>query len=74
MAAGENRAVLSWTANAEPDLATYRVLRNGVEIATVTGTAYTDTGLINDATYTYTLVAVDTHGNRSPVRPGRGHA
>ena len=29
--------VLTWTANTEPDLATYRVLRNGVEIATVTG-------------------------------------
>ena len=65
--AGENRVALSWTANAEPDLATYRVLRNGVEIATVTGTAYTDTGLTNDVTYTYTLVAVDTHGNRSPA-------
>lgn len=64
-APGENRVVLSWTANPEPDLASYRVLRAGVEIATVTGTTYTDTGLTNDVAYSYTLVAVDTNGNRS---------
>ena len=63
--AGENRVGLSWTANAESDLATYRVLRDGVEVATVTGTSHTDTGLTNGTTYAYRLVAVDTHGNRS---------
>jgi chitodextrinase len=62
---GENQAALSWAANTEPDLATYRVLRDGVEIATVTGTSYLDAGLTNDTTYTYAIVAVDTHGNRS---------
>ncbi|MFD2090801.1 fibronectin type III domain-containing protein, partial [Blastococcus deserti] len=62
---GERRLSLSWTANTEPDLAGYRVLRDGVELATVTATSYTDTGLTNDVAYTYTLVAVDTHGNRS---------
>ena len=65
--AGENRVALSWAANAEPDLASYRVLRDGVEVATVTGTAHTDTGLTNDVAYSYSLVAVDTHGNRSPA-------
>jgi chitodextrinase len=60
------KVALSWTANAEPDLASYRVLRDGVEIATVAGTTYTDTGRTNGVAYTYTLVAVDTHGNRSP--------
>ena len=64
---GRRRVDLSWTANAEPDVATYRVLRDGVEIATVAGTAYTDTGRTNDVTYAYRLVAVDTHGNRSPA-------
>jgi chitodextrinase len=62
---GDGRAGLSWAANGEIDLAGYAVLRDGVQVATVTGTTYLDTGLVNDRTYTYTLVAVDTHGNRS---------
>ncbi|MCA0144387.1 fibronectin type III domain-containing protein [Blastococcus sp. LR1] len=64
---GDGRVTLTWTANGEPDLAGYRVLRDGVEIATVTSTTYTDTGLTNDRVYAYALVAVDTHGNRSPA-------
>ncbi|WP_157519421.1 fibronectin type III domain-containing protein [Modestobacter sp. Leaf380] len=65
---GDGRVTLSWTAATEPDLGSYRLLRNGTEVATVTGTTTTvDTGLVNDTTYTYTLVAVDTHGNRSPA-------
>ncbi|SDP65668.1 fibronectin type 3 domain-containing protein [Klenkia soli] len=64
-ARGEQRVTLSWTANTEPDLAGYRVLRDGREVATVTGTSYTDTGLTDDQAYAYRLVAVDTHGNRS---------
>jgi len=62
---GDGQVALSWTANSETDLASYRVLRDGVEVATVTGTSYTDTGLVNDRSYAYRLVAVDTHGNRS---------
>jgi large repetitive protein len=63
--AGERQVTLTWTANGEPDLASYRLLRDGVEIATVTGTTYTDPGRTNDVEYAYSLVAVDTHGNRS---------
>ncbi len=63
---GDGQVALSWTANPETDVASYRVLRDGVEVATVTGaTTYTDTGLVNDRTYSYRLAAVDTHGNRS---------
>ncbi|UOY03809.1 fibronectin type III domain-containing protein [Blastococcus sp. PRF04-17] len=63
--AGENEVSLAWAANGEADLADYRVLRDGVEIATVPTRTYLDTGLTNDVAYAYTLVAVDTHGNRS---------
>ncbi len=62
---GDGRVSLSWAANSEPDLANYRLLRDGVEVATVSGTSHVDTGLTNDTAYTYRLVAVDTHGNRS---------
>jgi chitodextrinase len=65
-APGDGQVTLSWSANSEPDLASYRVLRDGVEVATVTALGHVDTGLVNDTTYSYTLVAVDTHGNRSP--------
>ncbi len=64
---GDGRVDLSWTANPEADLASYRLLRDGVEIATVPPgtTSYADTGLVNDRTYAYRLAAVDTHANRS---------
>jgi chitodextrinase len=68
---GDGQVSLAWTANSEPDLATYRVLRDGVEIATVTGTSYVDSAVTNDVAYTYTVVAVDTHGNRSPASAAR---
>ncbi|WP_139173540.1 fibronectin type III domain-containing protein [Geodermatophilus telluris] len=66
-AAGDGRVVLSWTANSEPDLAAYVVLRNGAELARVTGTSWTDTGVVNDTTYAYQLAAADAYGNVSPV-------
>ncbi|MBM7807604.1 fibronectin type 3 domain-containing protein/Tol biopolymer transport system component [Geodermatophilus bullaregiensis] len=65
-AAGDGRVVLSWTAGPESDVAGYAVLRDGVEVARVTGTTWTDTAVVNDTTYAYRLVAVDGHGNASP--------
>ncbi|MBF5081111.1 fibronectin type III domain-containing protein [Quadrisphaera sp. INWT6] len=64
---GDTRVVLSWTANSEGDLTSYRVLRDGVVIATVTAptTSYTDTGLTNDTAYDYSLAADDAAGNGS---------
>ncbi len=62
---GDGQVVLTWTAGTEPDLASYRVLQDGTEVATVTGTTYTATGLTNDRATSFSLVAVDTHGNRS---------
>ncbi len=50
------------------------MFRDGVEIATVPARTYVDTGLTNDVTYSYTLVAVDDSANRSAtVRTGDRH-
>ena len=61
---GTAQVALSWNANTEPDLAGYDVLRDGVKVNTtrLTATSYTDTGLA-DGTYSYRIVAIDTHGN-----------
>jgi fibronectin type 3 domain-containing protein len=64
---------LSWTANSEPDLASYRVYRSnqqgvyGAAIATVpAGTAsYTATGLQVGQTYYFRITAVDSGSNES---------
>ncbi|WP_180357733.1 fibronectin type III domain-containing protein [Streptomyces sp. NP160] len=66
-ARGDGRVVLSWTAGSESDLASYRVLRDGVEVAAVTvpATTYTDTGLTNDTAYQYSVAAYDAAGNGS---------
>ncbi len=59
---------LSWTASTDNVAVTgYRVLRNGTQIATVTGTSYPDTGLAPSTTYTYTVRASDAAGNLSTV-------
>ena len=54
---------LSWNANTEPDLDHYNVYRDGVLIASVTTTTYSDMGLTAGTTYTYEVSAVDTSGN-----------
>jgi Uncharacterized protein conserved in bacteria len=57
---------LSWTASiASAGIKNYEVSRNGTIVGTTTQTAYTDNGLPANTTYTYTLVAVDSKGNRS---------
>ena len=62
---GDGQISLTWDANGEPDVAEYQLFRDGVLIATVTGTSYDDTGLTNGVDHTYELVAVDTSGNVS---------
>jgi glucosylceramidase len=44
---------------------TYAIDRNGTQVATTTGTSYTDTGLSPGTTYTYTVTASDTAGEVS---------
>lgn len=57
---------LSWTASTDNVGVTgYRIYRGGVQIATLTTTSYSNTGLAPSTTYTYTVRAYDAAGNLS---------
>ena len=66
---------LQWKKNAERDVTSYRVLRraNGSANAVLVGTTdpatttFTDVGLANGVTYSWTVVARDSSGNDSPA-------
>jgi hypothetical protein len=74
VATAQSRAVaLDWNDNAESDLGAYRVYRRNQDgtwpssaLATVSASAYRNTGLKAGRTYTYRVTAVDTAGNESP--------
>jgi len=62
----------SWTASLdlEGPIAEYRVFRDGAQIAATQATSYVDAASTADGTYTYTVQAVDSHGNLSdPSQP-----
>jgi polyhydroxybutyrate depolymerase len=64
--AGDAQVVLSWSASTDSlGIAGYRVFRNGSQVAQVTGTSYTDSGLTDGTTYSYTVIAIDTAGTVS---------
>ncbi|NRR34079.1 alpha-amylase [Oxalobacteraceae bacterium] len=57
---------LSWTASTDAVGVTgYKVLRNGVQLATPAGTSYTDASVAAATTYSYTVQAADAAGNVS---------
>ncbi len=57
---------LSWNpASDNTGVTGYKVFRNGTQITTVSGTSYSDTGLVGSTTYTYTVSAYDAAGNNS---------
>jgi chitodextrinase len=69
---------ITWDASSDNVGVTgYQIYRDGVKIATVTGTSWTDTGLTSGTAYVYKMKAVDAAGNISasstttPARPCR---
>ena len=59
---------LSWQAATDNVGTTgYNIYRNGVLLATVTGTSYQDTGLAASTAYSYKVLAFDASGNTSAV-------
>ncbi|MFW5435906.1 lytic polysaccharide monooxygenase [Paenibacillus apiarius] len=62
---------LNWTASSSPNgIKEYEVYRNGQLVGKATGTSYTDSGLTANTSYTYTVLAVDTSGNKSAPSAG----
>jgi uncharacterized repeat protein (TIGR03806 family) len=57
---------LSWTAASDNvAVSSYRILREGFDIASVQGLTYLDTGLTPETTHNYQVIAVDSSGNLS---------
>lgn len=68
-----DRVELSWLPGMDADsgISSYRVERDGVEVATVLGTLthYTDVGLADATSYDYAVAAVNGGGQSSPFTP-----
>jgi chitodextrinase/sulfur relay (sulfurtransferase) DsrF/TusC family protein len=60
---------LAWAASTDNvQVAGYRLYRNGTQIAAISTTTYSDSGLAAGATYTYSIEAIDAAGNLSVQR------
>jgi parallel beta-helix repeat protein len=64
---GDNTSVaLAWDAAADNvGVASYTVTRNGVPVASIAGTSWTDRGVVPDTVYLYQVIARDAAGNSS---------
>lgn len=62
---GDKQVTLRWNANSEPDLASYRVYKDGVLWGTVSTSTAVITGLTNDQAYGFRVASVDKSGNES---------
>jgi chitodextrinase len=58
---------LTWSPSSDDQaVAGYRVWRDGAVVGTTASTGYTDSGLVPETTYTYSVQAYDAAGNWSP--------
>ena len=65
-AASASQINLTWTASTDNVAVTgYRVYRNGSQVGTTASTSYSDTGLTEITSYSYTVAAYDAAGNAS---------
>jgi len=65
-AASTSRIDLTWTASTDNAGVTgYRIYRNGTAVGTSASTGYSDTGLSEATSYSYTVAATDAEGNES---------
>ena len=65
-AAASTQVDLSWDASTDDyNVKGYHVYKGAIKIASVTGTSHSDTGLIPDTEYCYTVVAYDDSLNES---------
>lgn len=58
-----NSVSLSWNNPTDSDFSHVIIIRNGVEIATITGESYQDNNLNENTNYTYVIQSVDDAGN-----------
>ncbi|MIM11919.1 carbohydrate-binding protein, partial [Listeria monocytogenes] len=66
MSVTDSSVSLMWQASTHTNgIAGYDVYRNGVKIATATGTTYEDTNLAADTTYNYQIKAISKTGEQS---------
>ncbi len=80
--AGRSATTVSVQWNVVENATSFRIYRDGVQIATANWYDFTDTNLRPLTVYSYTVVAVDAAGNESPVSntvsvqttPGKGRA
>lgn len=64
--AGTGAITLSWIASTDAGgIDGYQVFQNGVYVGYASGVSYTVAGLVSDATYAYSIKAVDTRANVS---------
>ncbi|MGH9959731.1 MAG: right-handed parallel beta-helix repeat-containing protein, partial [Pyrinomonadaceae bacterium] len=69
-AASSSQIDLSWNASTDNIGATgYKIYRGGAQIATTTGTSYSNTGLSPSITYSYVVTAYDALGNTTGQSP-----